>query len=411
MTVSAWWKLSNLMNSGIKQLISSLTLFAGLVAFNAFSAEDSWKDTLQIHGFASQAFILTSENNFFGQSEDDGTFDFRELGINGSFRPLPQLLISAQLLSRRAGESDDGDIRLDYGLVDYSVVSTVDYQFGVRLGRIVNPIGFYNDTRDVAFTRPSILLPQSIYFDRTRNLALSADGGQVYGEYRSEVGDVQFQLNLGRPRAGEPDVERSLLMGNFPGDLEGDFSFLGRLLYERDGGRIRLGVSGGQVNINYDPAGPLDPLRAGSFDFDPLIFSAQYNAEHWSLTGEYALRHLASRGFGPPENSFTGESYYLQGAYRFRSNLEGVVRYDVLIADRDDQDGEAFEARTGLPSHTRFAKDFTVGLRWDITPSLMFRAEYHNVNGTAWLPLEDNPNLGATGRYWDLFALLFSYRF
>ena len=30
---------------------------------------------------------------------------------------------------------------------------------GIRLGRMKTPLGFYNDTLDVPFTRPSILLP------------------------------------------------------------------------------------------------------------------------------------------------------------------------------------------------------------------------------------------------------------
>ena len=46
--------------------------------------------------------------------------DFRELGINGSWRPLPDLQLSTQILSRRAGKADDGDVRIDYGFIDYS---------------------------------------------------------------------------------------------------------------------------------------------------------------------------------------------------------------------------------------------------------------------------------------------------
>lgn len=415
MKMSVWWRSSNPMR-GHKGKRTLLALIFVLVAGNAVSEDLSWMDTLQFHGFASQAYILTTDNNdFFGDSEEDGTFDFREPGINASLRPLPSMLISAQLLSRSAGESDEGNIRLDYGLVDYSLVSEAEYLLGIRLGRITNPLGFYNETRDVAFTRPSILLPQSIYFDRTRNLALSADGGQFYGEYRTGIGDFILQFGVARPRTEGPEVERSLLGRRLPGSLEGNTSLGGRLLYEKDGGRIRLGISGVDTNIDYDPKGGPQDLQAGSIDFDLIIFSAQYNAEHWSLTGEYALRKFAFSDFGPllglPENDFTGESFYLQSTYRFSPTWEGVVRYDVLFTDRDDRGGDQFEAATGLPSHTRFAKDFTLGLRWDITPSFMFRAEYHNVNGTAWLPRGDNPDPRETDRFWDLFALLISYRF
>ena len=130
---------------------------------------------LQIHGFASQAYITTSDNDVFGNSDNGGSFGLTEAGLTASARPLPKLQISAQVLSRRAGEGNSGMPRLDFGFLDYRVYSHEVNQFGIRVGRLKNPFGFYNDTRDVPFTRPGILLPQSIYFDRTRNVSLSSD--------------------------------------------------------------------------------------------------------------------------------------------------------------------------------------------------------------------------------------------
>ena len=117
---------------------------------------------------------------------DSGSFDFREIGLNASMRPLTNLQFSVQGLSRTAGKGSPGNIRLDYGFIDYTYFHRENSQLGIRLGRMKNPLGFYNDTRDVPFTRPSILLPQSIYFDRTRKLAIAADGVHLYGEYRSD---------------------------------------------------------------------------------------------------------------------------------------------------------------------------------------------------------------------------------
>jgi len=378
-------------------------------------AQNRWFDlppSVQLHGFLSQAAIHTSDNNFFGETDDNVDFGFREIGLNGSWRILPRLQLSLQVLSREAGGGDDGDLRIDYGFADYSVIADADDLWGIRIGRVTNPLGLYNDTRDVAFTRPSILLPQSIYFDRTRNLALSADGVQLYGERRTDLGDFYLQLNLAYPRTDDPDIEVSFLGADFPGELADDPSFLGRLLYERNGGQLRLGVSGGMVNIDYQ-AGTADPLTSGSILFAPLIFSAQYNAEYWSLTGEWAIRRFETEDIftrlGQRHVEVTGESWYIQGSYRFRPDLEGFVRYDVLYTDRDDRDGE--EAGPGRPSYSRYAKDFTVGLRWDVTPSFMLRAEIHDVEGTAWLPFQDNPFAGATTKDWTMFMILGSYRF
>ncbi|MBS1212726.1 MAG: hypothetical protein H6R26_1343, partial [Proteobacteria bacterium] len=147
-------------------------------ASKALSFLPEWKlpDSLQIHGFASQSYIHTTGNQFFGHSTNMGSLDFTEMGINGSWRPISQLQASMQIVYRRAGRTDDQDLRIDFGFLDYSFLSDSDDLLGIRLGRVVNPIGLYNDTRDMPFTRPSILLPQSIYFDINRNLALSSDG-------------------------------------------------------------------------------------------------------------------------------------------------------------------------------------------------------------------------------------------
>lgn len=367
----------------------------------------TWPDTFQIHGFASQGFMLTSDNRFFGDSED-GSIDFTELGLNSSIRPIPDLQFSAQVLSRRAGKGDDGDLRLDYGFLDYTLISNESGNLGFRIGRIKNPLGFYNDTRDIAFTRPSIFLPQSIYFDRTRNLGLSSDGLNIYGEMLKTYGNFFYVFGFVYPEVDDKET-RLALTNQKQRELDTEGSFVSRLMFEQDGGKIRLGMSGAIVKIKPEPTSPM--VKEGVIRFSPLIFSAQYNAERWSLTSEYALRSFRYRDVGPRNFNITGESYYLQGTYRISDNLEALLRYDVLYQDRDDRSGNKFARSSGAPDHSRFAKDWTAGLRWDMTRSWMSRIEYHYVDGTAWLPLLDNPVASETDRYWHLFALLISYRF
>ncbi len=371
-------------------------------------------DYLQIHGFASQAFISTSDNDVFGNTDDDGSFGFTEVGLNALLRPLPRLQLSAQVLSRRAGEGNTGSPRLDFGFADYRLYSHETNQFGIRVGRLKNPFGFYNDTRDVAFTRPSILLPQSIYFDRTRNLGLSGDSVQLYGESaHTSLGSVSAQFGVWLPVVSDRDTELALV-GSAPGNLTREVSYIGRGIYESNDNRLRLAVSGIWLNVGYNPSAN-DRLDSGMIQFSPVYFSAQYNTEKWSLTSEYAIRHFKLRNFNDPGGldslNFFGESYYFQGEYRFTPKWEAFLRYDVLFTDRSDRDGSEFAAATGRPRHTRFAKDLATGLRWNVTPSFMLRAEYHYVNGTAWLSTLDNPNPSDTSRYWHLFAVQASYRF
>jgi len=388
----------------------ALALWLGLcnpaLAFEVFEG-------FQVHGFLSQGYILTTNNNFFGSSERGGSLDFTEIGVNASWTPLPRLQFAAQGLFRRAGAGHDSDFELDFGLMDYAVVSTADRQLGFRLGRIKNPLGLYNDTRDVAFTRPSILLPESIYLDNLREVFVSSDGAQMYGELRSRWGDLSLELGASLPRADDLDFELAIFQQNFPGRFENELSYLGRLTYQLDGGRYKLAVSGARVNTTYEPRLlPPQDLQAGSDLFELLILSAQYNGEHWGFTSEYALRHTEDQGFGSGRDiAFTGESYYFQGMYRASPKWEAFLRYDVFYANRDDRDGAQAEALFGIPSQNLFAKDWTIGARYYVTPTVMVAAEYHHVYGAGWLPRQDNPDLTATDKKWDLFALLVSYRF
>ncbi len=395
---------------GLKLFFVFLCFLIEGVASSIFGAE--LPDSLQIHGFATQGFILTSDNNFFGKSKD-GSFDFTELGVNTSIRPILDMQISAQVISRRAGEGNDRDPQLDYGFLDYSLISNASRKLGIRLGRVKNPLGFYNDTRDVAFTRPSIFLPQSIYFGRTRNLALSSDGLNIYAEYRKGFANLFYELEVGYPKVDDRETELAFLGQKLQtqGGLDERLSYISRFIIEPTGGRIRIALSGALVNIIFEPK--TSAVKTGTIRFTPLIFSVQYNTEFWSLSSEYALRYSRYRDVGPLSFNNTGESYYLQGSYRISEQLEAVLRYDVLFQNQDDRSGTKFSAAstTGALAHTRFAKDSTVGLRWDITSAWMSRIEYHYIDGTAWLPLSDNPVASATERYWDLFSILVSFRF
>lgn len=406
-----------------------LTALAALAADRA-EAEDFWDnpfaklgaympESLQVHGFLSQGYIKTNTNNFFGHSSNMGSLDFRELGINGSWTPVKNLQLALQVVSRQAGRTDDGHLRIDFGLLSYTAISTPENVWGIRLGRIVNPYGLYNDTRDMPFTRPSILLPQSIYFDINRQLALSSDGLQIFGENHSDFGDLFFQINGGWSRTTDPDFKRSI-SDSLPGNMAGQLSWVARLMYEYDGGRVRLGVTGAELNAGFKPNSQRNVLGAapGNFTLQPVLFSAQYNAENWSLTTEYLLRYVSAPFPSPilipgPNTETAGEAYYFQGTYRITPEVEGFVRYDVLYNNTGDRNGKQFAALTGDPGLARwqFAKDISAGIRWDITPSIMLRAEYHYVNGTAWLSSLENQPPGNADQHWQMFALSASYRF
>ncbi|QJR00173.1 hypothetical protein [Halomonas sp. PGE1] len=390
-----------------------LALAALLLGGNAPAAADSsMLDTLQLHGFLSQALVITDRNDFFGPSSSGGgSLKYTEIGANASFRPHQDVLIAAQVLSRRAGgDGSDAKPVLDYGVVDYQMVSNQQRTLGVQLGRSKNPFGFYNQTRDVAFTRPSILLPQSIYFDRTRSLALSGDGVAFYMEERIPSGTLRGQLSYGVPQAGD-DLRGTLRLDTVPGSLDPQRSAIGQIRYEHDGGRIIAAISKADANASFDSSMP--GLSDGDFYFRPWVLSLQYNEEQWSLTAEYAWRNSGLKNFNNPAFNFdvTGESWYVQYTRRFHENWQWLVRYDSLISNRDDRSGSAYEASGAGPAHSQFAEDYTLGLQWTVNPRVLLAAEYHHIDGTGWLPVQDNPDPAETSRRWNMLLFQLSLRF
>lgn len=252
-------------SSRARPLVVGLLLMVGLTTGRAMAGPEVF-DTLQLHGFASQGWVTTDDNNFFGPSSDgNGSFEFTEIGVNASLRPHEDLLVSAQVLSRRAGgDGDDARPELDHGLLDYQAVSEPGRTAGVQIGRVKNPFGLYNQTRDMPFTRPGILLPQSIYFDRARSLALASDGGNVYFEERMDGGArLRAQIGVGRPQVDE-DLERTLRLDPVPGSIEPRNSAIGQLLYEHNGGRVVAAVSAARVEARFERGGAPDGIFSSS---------------------------------------------------------------------------------------------------------------------------------------------------
>lgn len=370
---------------------------------------------VQAHGFISQSFVHTSDNHVGGDSDDGVGLKLREMGANLSWRPDPDWLISGQVLARWAGDTDEGKLRLDYGFVDRAFYNNGDTQVGLRLGKIKNPYGFYNATRDVAHTRPGIIMPQSIYLDQIRNFFLAAPGFSLYGNSENPSGNLSWQFSALRPEVDEPSLEYVFLLGDRPGHFQGDNSWLGQAMYDM-GGSWRIGMSLGQMNMSYKPRLSLlggDEL-AGSHHLPTWVLSLEHNTEKWSLTSEYGQTRIKAKNYFVSNTDHWTEAWYVQATRRFSNGWQGFARYDVLFLDKDDKDGLGFVgdpiiSSLGFQAHSRYSKDWVLGIRRDID-RLSLSAEFHFVNGTAWLAQSENPPPNQVGK-WNMVLLQAAWRF
>jgi len=400
-------------------------------------AETNWLDRVQIHGFASQGLIFTSDNSFYGDSKH-GSADFTELGINASLQLSSKIRIAGQALSRHAGDMDNGSPRIDYALIDVNLLSRSKGNLGIYLGRIKNPLGLFNETRDVAHTRQGVFTQQAIYFDKVRDIAMSSDGAQLYGEYLFDNGTLLLQAGFGYPIPDE-NVETTYMNQNWAGSLEANRpAIIGRAMYEHDGGRWIFSLSGTSLELDFEhgAADAFDPfnlglgLSSGTVEIDYTILSTQYNGEKWQFTGEIGIQEANFVGIGGLFSDADTKpiGFTFEANYRFTPKWQAYLRSEIFYLHRDDKLGSKFNQDlqtasntiaflTGgavnipvTPAHSRYSKAWVVGGRWDINKHLIARADYHLVEGTATLSSTEN-NMPTAKKYWNMLALSLSYRF
>ncbi|MDP3859686.1 MAG: hypothetical protein Q8Q73_18155 [Stagnimonas sp.] len=368
----------------------------------------------QVHGFLAQGFVLSEGNDFYGGSHD-GTLNFFEAGLNGSMRPIPKLLLSGQVLARDAGATDSGELRLDYAFADYQAWAEPEGVAGLRLGRVKNPYGLFNDSRDVVFTRPGILLPLSVYFEGqgARTLLFSSDGAQAYGgltfggHYLSVVGGLSPSKTL-----SNDDQEQLFGALADQGDVSlHEFGSL-RLMDEWGDGRWAAAASYLHGNLRFEP-NPGVPL-SGQATFDLYLVSLRYNGERYSLTGEYGVTASESEfnSFGTVSRSTnTSDSLYVQAEYFLNPQWTLMGRYEAAFADSDDRDGSECLDENQMPgnSHGCYAHDLGAGLSWKPDKHWGLWAEYHYIHGSYTASRQDNS--GGLDPHWSMLLLMAAYHF
>ncbi|HET8707819.1 MAG TPA: hypothetical protein VFM46_16070, partial [Pseudomonadales bacterium] len=369
------------------------SLFCCLIPFGSLCAADrggAGDDIFQFHGFAAQAILHTSDNSFGGRSDDALSSDYNELGANFAYQPRHTLRLSAQAVTRNAGGYDVGTARLDYFQLDYAFISSGEDKAGVRLGRIKNNFGFYNSTRDVAHTRPSIYLPHNIYWEPVRDMLLARDGGSLYWDAYRAAGMLSTELGYGKPQiTPEMATETLFFKVNHVSTRQPKLA-LARLAWEDGAGEWRFAMSALTASSG------LDVGLVGDFDARYVVTSLQFSRERWQLTSEFVWFNYDLKMDPLTRNSY-GDSAYLQYNYFISAAWQWYARYDVGYFDRQHRNGSSFEPF--LPRFAAYSRDVGTGLRWDLDAHWMLAAELHYIEGGLALSIVDNPDMWQASKY------------
>jgi hypothetical protein len=336
---------------------------------------------VDIHGFISQGFLKSSDNNYLVESER-GSLEFTEVGINFSRSLTNQLRVGMQLFARDLGPVGDYTAKVDWAFLDYRYRDWL----GFRAGRIKLPFGLYNEVADIDAAHPFALLPQSVYPARNRDFLLAQTGAELYGYHRfDEAGALEYRLYGGTIHA---DLEEEQAENATLTRFSIPYVVGGRLIYETPLDGLRIGASAQRLRLEadfLDNRDPMMPNRMTTIDVPANLFvvSVELNHENVWLAAEYSRWHTSVKSNDPildmtPDTE--NVRAYAFGAYRVLPWLQPGAYYALQypqLSNRDRPSGKLHDAAGTI--------------RIDLNNHWLVKLELHHMRGTAGLEPRLNP--------------------
>jgi hypothetical protein len=346
---------------------------------------------VQIHGFASQGFVHTDENNWLTMdTQGVGSAAFTEFGLNLSAPVTDKLRVSAQVYDRNLGQLGQYHPSLDWAVADYRFKSW----FGVRGGKVKTTLGLYNDTQDEDFLHTFALLPQSVYPIDLRDATIAHLGGDIYGNVplKHRLGELSYTAYAGHRSDSIYSGYPSLLSQfgthftsfgglQYGGDLRWNTPLKGLLI---GASHLDQDTTGKGTSVNpLNPAGGVIPYSESSKADWTNQFYGEYTRGKLRIDSEYrryVRDQLVFSGTGENEDDVRG--WYLSGAYRIIKRLEigsYYSRYSITSVNGGALAGFPAQTDTSLPANHVYDKVITA--RVDLNRFWNVKAECHLMNG------------------------------
>lgn len=395
------------MNTKYFKLLKHCYILLCFTIFPVTAADINWQ------GFIAQGLIKTSDDSFVAFDDEIST-NLTELGINGSVRLAPAWRIAGQLVYLEGGNRYPSGARLDYLFVDWNFYSSLDWQANLYLGRSKNQHWLYSSTRDVPFTRASIVLPQSVYFDAFRDIAVSSDGVALQVRHSNYYGDFTYNWSYGvTPISNQ---QHKMLLGrDVSGKLQLGHDHKASLYWQPSLSRLSMGVS--LIDTEFSFARQDEPLFTdANFTVQRVMLHMRYHQELWELALELQQERVKVEGFfahGFNQNQF-GQGGYLLLQYRPTEQWRLFGFVDYSVNNKNDRSGRELEINTGgkVADYFAYQHTFATGLNYDFSLSLSLSAEVHWVKGVGRLSPVIVPDIANNqAEYWQLYALQLMYRF
>jgi hypothetical protein len=368
----------------------ALVLLASVCGVSTLSAQDISQYTdftvfgkaVQVHGFVSEGFVDTNDNNWLTMNTSQGSFAMTDGGVNISTQLTDKLRVGAQVYDRNVGQLGKWHPELDWAVADYRFADW----FGIRGGKVKTTLGLYNDTQDQDFLRVFALLPQSIYPTDLRDSTIAHTGGDVYGNIGlKKAGSLQYTLFAGQRQDSMYGGYIYLLSDIITFKSYGGLQYGADLRWNTPLKGLLVGVSEMKENITGTGTTPnwfgpgIIAYEEHSKDDETHQFYAQYTLGNLVVDSEFRRYWRNQEIFSGMMNVTTDtKGWYTAAAYRFSKRIAAGAYYS-HFTDLYFNPMAASPTNTSGPGNHLYDK--VVTLRYDLSNNWYVKVEEHFMDG------------------------------
>jgi len=403
----------------IKMSWLTLVLWLGVIttSVSAEGSELSLSDRWQVNGFAAMGMVKTDNSSYINDT-NKLSFKLTEIGLSSRFKINNALSLAGQVVYLDVGNRYAKGTRVDYAFLDWhpNLFENANWSFKAQFGRVKNNHWLYSGARDVPHTRLTTILPQSVYFDGFRDVALGSDGVALQVDHLSTLGTWQIKWSYGKSPINDAQRDR-LFSPLATGTLSQDYTHQMSVYFAPNNTNVEVGISLLDSDFSYaaNVAGN-DPFVNGTATSQRIMLHGQYFAENWELAAELmrergVFKDALFAGFNADQY---GDGGYLQGRYLFTPQHSVIARIDFYDMNEDDRSGSRIPLQTQgvVPEYFTYMDQATFGWQWRIAEQWQLQTDVHLIKGAGRLTpiLFPDPVLNPN-KYWTMWSMQLMYWF
>jgi hypothetical protein len=346
------------------------TVLLGLLWLCAARLPAQDLENIQIHGFATQGFLFSSNNNYLTMPSSSGSLQWTEGALNVTDHLGDNLRFGIQVHMYQMGQIGGPNLLVDWASGDYKF----NDRLGFRAGKIKITMGLYTDSQDVDSLFLWTLLPQAMYGDDNRDFDLALEGGEVYGGLDLEKrGRVLYHGYIGENRL-DANGGYALQLAGYGLSFQtppGGKIFGGDVRWQTPWRGLMVGASAQSQAL--DGSGP-----QGSLHMPPALilgYYAEWTHGRWHFAGEYwrsPLEPVVTLGSATIPIPLDQRAWYPMVSYRVTRKLQAGSYYSHYVNKSGD---------TSQPAN--YSKDWVVSGRYDFNEYFYGKVEGHFLHGTS----------------------------